>query len=106
MSHVVQERVVNGLSNIAHRPLHVSGGDDLVGARSVLICGKNADLPTCHLLFVNVHRLREREKDENWGVSGGHSIHSGVIQKIIETILLLYYNCICQRQRSDSVQTL
>lgn len=71
MSHVVQERVVNRLSNIAHRPLHVSGGDDLVGARSVLICGKNADLPTCHLLFVNVHRLREREKDENWGVSGG-----------------------------------
>lgn len=57
MSYVIQKCVVDGLSNVAHGPLHVARGDDLVGARSVLICGKDANLPTCHLLFMNVHCL-------------------------------------------------
>lgn len=58
VAHVVQQRVVDGLADVAHGSLHVSGGDDLVGARSVLVCGQDADLATRHLLLVNVHRLR------------------------------------------------
>lgn len=61
MSHIIQQRVVDGLSNVAHRPLHVAWGDDLVGARGVLVCGQDADLSTCHLLLMNIHRLREEE---------------------------------------------
>lgn len=62
VSHIVQQRVVDGLSNIAHRPLHVTRGNDLVGAGCVLICGQDADLSTCHLLLVDIHRLQEKEK--------------------------------------------
>lgn len=61
VSHIIQQRVVDGLSNVAHRPLHVAWGDDLVGARGVLVCGQDADLSTCHLLLMNIHRLREEE---------------------------------------------
>lgn len=57
MSHVIQQCVVNGLSNVAYRALHVARGDDLVSAGGVLVCGKDANLPTCHLFFMNVHCL-------------------------------------------------
>lgn len=71
MSHVVQQRVVDGLPDVAHWPLHVARGDDLVGARGVLICGQDADLSTRHLLLVDVHGLQQREtKDRMKG--GGY----------------------------------
>lgn len=65
MSHIIQQCVIDGLSNVAHRPLHVARGDDLVGARGVFVCGQDADLPTCHLLFMNVHSLQERDGVSN-----------------------------------------
>lgn len=58
VAHVVQQRVVDRLADVAHRPLHVARGDDLVGARSVLVCGQDTNLATRHLLLVNVHSLR------------------------------------------------
>lgn len=62
VSHIIQQCVIDGLSNVAHRPLHVAGGNDLVGARGVLICGQDADFSTGHLLLMNVNCLRERER--------------------------------------------
>lgn len=64
VSHIIQQRVVDGLSNVAHRSLHIARGDDLVCARGVLVCGQDADLSTCHLLLVYVHRLRDEEIKE------------------------------------------
>lgn len=64
VAHVVQQCVVDGLANVAHRPLHVARGDDLVGARSVLVCGQYANLATRHLLLVNVHSLHKGEKKD------------------------------------------
>lgn len=61
VSHIIQQCVVDGLSNVAHRSLHVARGDDLVCARGVLVCGQDADLSTCHLLLVYVHRLRDED---------------------------------------------
>lgn len=61
VSHIIKQCVVDGLSNVAHRPLHVTRGDDLVGARGVLVCGKDADLSTGHLLLMNIHCLQGGE---------------------------------------------
>lgn len=49
--------VVNGLADVAYRPLGIGWCDDLVCARSVLIGGEDADLSSGHLLFMDVHRL-------------------------------------------------
>ena len=57
MTHVVQGVVVDGLADVAHRPLRVGGGDDLVRPRRVLIGRQDADLPPGDLLLVDVHRL-------------------------------------------------
>jgi len=57
VTHVVQHVVVDGLAYVAHGPLDVGRRDDLVGARRVLVGGQDADLPTGHLLLVDVHRL-------------------------------------------------
>lgn len=62
--HIIQQRVVNGLSDVAHRSLHVARGDDLVSAGGVLVCGQDADLSTCHFLLVNIHSLQERGMKE------------------------------------------
>lgn len=59
MAHVVQHAVVDGLSNVADRPLWVGGGDDLVCAGRVLVGGEDANLPPGNLLFVDVHRLQK-----------------------------------------------
>lgn len=59
VSHIIQQRVVDGFANVTHWPLHVAGGDDLVSAGGVLVGGQDADLSTCHLLLVDVHRLQE-----------------------------------------------
>lgn len=67
MAHVVQHAVVDGLADVAHRPLGIGWGDDLVCAGRVLVGGEDADLPPGHLLFVDVHRLRKRGRRE--GVS-------------------------------------
>lgn len=61
VSDIVKQSVVDWLPNVAHRPLHVAGGDDLVGARGVLICGQDANLSTRHLLLMNIHSLRQEE---------------------------------------------
>lgn len=57
MAHVVQHAVVDGLADVAHRPLGIGWGDDLVCAGCVLVGGEDANLPPGHLLFVDVHRL-------------------------------------------------
>lgn len=64
VAHVVEQRVVDWLADVAHGPLHVARGDDLVGARGVLVCGQDADLATRHLLLVNVHSLHSEEKED------------------------------------------
>lgn len=58
VAHVVQQAVVDGLADVAHGPLGVGRGDDLVRAGCVLVGGEDADLPPRYLLFVDVHRLR------------------------------------------------
>ena len=57
--HVVQHAVVNGLADVAHWPLRIGWGDDLVCAGGVLIGSEDANLPASHLLLVDVHRLGE-----------------------------------------------
>lgn len=69
MAHVIQQRVVDGFADVAHGPLHVAGGDDLVGAGGVLVRGQDADLSTRHLLFMDIHRLREDKGVKNLGFS-------------------------------------
>lgn len=59
VAHVVEQCVVDWLADVAHWPLHVARRDDLVGARSVLVRGQDADLAACHLLLVNVHSLQQ-----------------------------------------------
>ena len=66
VSHIIQQCVVDGLSNVAHRPLHVARGDDLVGARGVLVCGQDANLSTGHLLLMNIHCLRGEKWKGTW----------------------------------------
>lgn len=58
VAHVVQQAVVDGLADVADRPLGIGRGDDLVCAGCVFVGGEDADLPPSHLLFVDVHRLR------------------------------------------------
>lgn len=59
MSYIIQQRVVDRLSNVAHRPLHVARSDDLVGTRGVFVCGQDADFSAGHLLLMDVHGLFE-----------------------------------------------
>lgn len=70
VSHIIQQGVVDGLPDVAHRPLHVSWGDDLVSARSVLICGQDANFSTCYFLLVNVHSLQEGNSELGY-IRGG-----------------------------------
>lgn len=64
VAHVVEQCVIDRLADVAHWSLHVARGDDLVGARSVLVCGQDADLATRHLLLVDVHSLHLRGKED------------------------------------------
>lgn len=61
---IIQQRVIDRFSNVAHGPLYVARGDDLMGARGVFIGGQDADLATGDLLLVNVHRLREMKQEK------------------------------------------
>lgn len=76
VAHVVEQRVVDWLADVAHGPLHVARGDDLVGARGVLVCGQDADLATRHLLLVNVHSLHSEEKEDKREVLDTKYLHS------------------------------
>lgn len=68
MAHVVQHAVVDGLADVAHRPLWVGGSDDLVRARGVFISGEDPNFTPGHLLFMDVHRLQTRgESTGRWG---------------------------------------
>lgn len=58
MAHVIQHAVVDGLADVAHGPLGIGRGDDLVRAGRVLVGGEDAYLPPGDLLFVDVHRLK------------------------------------------------
>lgn len=60
MAHVVQHAVVDGLADVAHRPLGVGGSDDLVRARGVFISCQDPNFTSGHLLFMDVHRLQTR----------------------------------------------
>lgn len=60
MAHVVQHAVVDGLADVAHGSLGVGGGNDLVCARGVFVSCEDANLPSGHLLFMDVHRLQTR----------------------------------------------
>lgn len=82
VAHVVEQRVVDWLADVAHGPLHVARGDDLVGARGVLVCGQDADLATRHLLLVNVHSLHSEEKEDKRVV--GHKIFTQCLIKYIK----------------------
>ena len=54
---VVEHVEVDGFPDEAHRPLRIGRSDDLMRARRVLIGRQDADLPSSHLLFVDVNRL-------------------------------------------------
>lgn len=58
MAHVVQQAVVDRFANVAHGPLGVGRGDDLVSAGGVFVGGEDADLSPGYFLFMDVHRLR------------------------------------------------
>lgn len=66
VAHVVQHAVVDGLADVAHRPLGVGGSDDLVRAGGVFVGRQDPDFPPGHLLFVDVHRLRARGDSAGW----------------------------------------
>lgn len=74
MAHVVQHAVVDGLADVAHRPLRVGGSNDLVRARGVFISCKDPNLTSGHLLFMDVHRLQTG--GESTGCLGGLMIHA------------------------------
>ncbi len=57
MAYVIQQTVVNGLADVAYRPLRIGCCNDLVCAGSVLIGGEDANFSPGHLLFMDVHRL-------------------------------------------------
>lgn len=61
VAHVVQHAVVDGLADVAHRPLRVGGGNDLVRARCVFISRKDTNFTSGHLLFMDVHRLQAED---------------------------------------------
>lgn len=57
MAHVVQQTVIDGFTDISHRPLRVGGGDDLVGPGCIFVGSEDADLSSGNFLFVDVHCL-------------------------------------------------
>ncbi len=57
MADVVQYSVVDWLSDVPDGPLHISWRYDLMGPWGVLVGGQDPDLPSGHLLFMDVHRL-------------------------------------------------
>lgn len=61
VAHVVQHAVVDGLADVAHGPLGIGGGNDLVRARCVFISRKDANFTSGHLLFMDVHRLQAED---------------------------------------------
>lgn len=63
MAGVVQNIVVNRLAYVAHWSLRIGWRNDFVGAGSVLIGSQDTNLPPRHLLFMNIHRLKEGERD-------------------------------------------
>lgn len=65
MTHVVQHAVVDRLADVAHGPLGIGWGNDLVRAGRVLVGGEDANLSPGHLFFVDVHRLEERKKNRD-----------------------------------------
>lgn len=62
MSDVIQHAVVDGLPDVAHRPLRIGRGNDFMRAGRVLIGGQDADFSPRHLLFVDINGLKKREK--------------------------------------------
>lgn len=64
MADIVQDSVVDGLSDVSHRPLHVGWCDDLMSPRRVFIRGQDPNLPPGYLLFMDVHRLWNSDDKE------------------------------------------
>lgn len=58
MSSVIQHAVVDGLPDVAHRPLRIGWSHNFMWAGRVFVGGQDADLPPRHLLFVNVDCLQ------------------------------------------------
>lgn len=58
MSDVIQDTVVDGLPDVAHRSLWIARSNYFMWAGRVLIGGQDADLPPRYLLFVDVDGLK------------------------------------------------
>lgn len=91
VAHVVQHAVVDGLADVAHRPLGIGWGDDLVCAGCVLVGGEDANLPPGYLLFVDVHRLRIRGRGQDMFISfysllSGRDVSDGLVIKVLWSI--------------------
>lgn len=65
MSDVIQHVVVDGLPDVAHRPLWVGWSHDFMGAGRVFVGGQDADLSPRHLLLVNVNSLKRENRNES-----------------------------------------
>lgn len=65
MSYIIQHAVVNGLPDVAHRPLWISWSHDFMRAGRVFVGGQDADLTPRHLLFVNVNCLKTENNNES-----------------------------------------
>lgn len=59
MTDVIQHAVVDGLPDVADRPLRVRRSNNLMCSRRVLIGGQDSDLPPRHLLLVDVNSLKQ-----------------------------------------------
>lgn len=59
VANVVQHVVVDGLPDVPDGTLHVRRSDDLMGPQRALVGGQDPDLPPGHLLFMDVHGLKE-----------------------------------------------
>lgn len=62
MANVVQHVVVDGLPDVPDGTLHVRRSDDLMGPQRALVGGQDPDLPPGHLLFMDVHGLKDTER--------------------------------------------
>lgn len=78
MANVVQHVVVDGLPDVPDGTLHVGRGDDLMGPQRALVGGQDPDLPPGHLLFVDVHGLKETQRRERvvTDPSGGEAVEA------------------------------
>lgn len=62
VAHIIQQGVIDGLPDVAHRSLHVARGNDLVGPRCIFVGGENPDLSSGDFLLMNVHSLSRENR--------------------------------------------